>query len=287
MIRRLTPGNSEFPNLLLQTKDIPDFLTVRGTLPSGPAVALVGSRKPSVYGKRMARRLAAGLADAGAVVVSGLARGIDTAAHEAALDAGGITWAVLGSGLERIYPAENTRLAERIVASGGALLSQFEPTVGPDRHHFPMRNKIVSGVSLGVVVVEGTGRSGSLITARCAADQSREVMCVPGPVDTPNGEAAYRLLKDGARPVKSADDILEHLGLERHSVEPVLNLTNKEEGSTLAENKILDLLGSNSLSIEELIGETGYNLPHLLSLLSYMEGKGSIVPVAGQGYARS
>ncbi len=287
MIRRLVPGDQDFPKLLLETKDIPEFLTVDGVLARGPAVAVVGSRKPSVYGKRMARQIAGGLADSGMIVVSGLARGIDTEAHEAALSRGGITWAVLGSGLDCIYPAENAGLGQRIVASGGAVLSQFEPAVGPDRHHFPMRNKIVSGICLGVVVIEGTGRSGSLITARSAAEQGREVMCVPGPVDTPNGEAAYRLMRDGVRPVKSADDVLEHLGLEIQIPPADSNLSYKEEESTLAEHKILDLLGSHSLSIEELIGETGYNLPHLLSVLSYMEGKGLIVPVPGQGYARS
>ncbi|PCI35137.1 MAG: DNA-protecting protein DprA [Elusimicrobia bacterium] len=287
LIRRLTPVDDEFPQLLLETKDIPAFLTVLGSLPQGCAIAVVGSRKPSVYARRMTRRVAAGLAEAGVIVVSGLARGIDTAAHEAALDAGGITWAVLGSGLKRIYPSENAKLAQRIVAGGGAILSQFEPAVGPSRHHFPMRNKIVSGLCLGVVVVEGTGQSGSLITARSAADQSREVMCVPGPVDTPSGEAVYRLLRDGATPVRNAEDVLEHLGLQSTPLGGSLNLTNEEEGATVAEYKILELLGSNSLTIEELIGETGYNLPHLLSLLSYMEGKGSIVPVAGQGYARS
>lgn len=235
----------------------------------------------------MARRIAGGLARAGVAVVSGLARGIDAEAHAAALEAGGVTWAVLGSGLNRIYPAEHAGLAERIVASGGALLSQFEPDRGPRPEQFPMRNAIVSGLSCGVVVVEGAERSGSLITARLAGEQGREVMAVPAPVDRPLGAAAYRLLRAGASPVRDADSVLEALGIDLGERPAPPALTYKEEGDTLAEQKVLDLLGSDHLSIEELSGETGFELPRLLSLLSYMEGKGLIETVAGQGYARS
>jgi DNA processing protein len=288
LIRRLSPGDSLYPERLVEAGAAPDSLWVSGDFdPSLPAIAVVGSRRPSVYGRRMARRIAAGLASAGAVVVSGLARGIDAEAHEAALSVRGRTWAVLGSGLERVYPAEHAGLARRIAEGGGAVLSQFEPSKGPRKPHFPARNRIVSGLSLAVVVIEGTERSGSLITAREAADQGREVFAVPGLADSPLGQASFLLLRDGAIPVRSADDVLEGLGLGNEAPESPPGLTYKEEGDTLAERKILDCLRSDSLTIEELIGETELELPRLLALLSYMEGKGTIVPVAGQGYARS
>ena len=288
MIRRIPASALEIPERLREAECAPEWLWIAGALnPELPAVAVVGSRKPSPYGRRMARSIAAGLARAGIVVVSGLARGIDAAAHEEALEAGGITWAVLGSGLRRIYPVEHTALAQRIFVSGGALISQFEPDRGPRPEQFPMRNAIVSGLSLGVVVVEGAERSGSLITARLAGEQGREVMAVPAAVDRPLGAASYRLLRAGASPVRDADSVMEALGIDRGERPDPPALTYKEEGDTLAERKVLDLLGSDHLSIEELSGETGFELPRLLSLLSYMEGKGLIEPVAGQGYARS
>lgn len=194
----------------------PPLLYVQGVLPSDSAltVAMVGTRKPTDYGLRQARELAQGLAKAGVCVVSGLAAGIDAASHQACLDAGGHTVAVQGRGLAGVYPASNKDLAQRIVLSGGALVSQFSLQAPPQQHHFPMRNSLISGLSQGVVVVEGERDSGSLITADRALDQNREVFAVPGPADAPASQGPLDLIEHGARLVRHVDDILKELGLK-------------------------------------------------------------------------
>ncbi len=178
-----------------------------------PAVAVVGARAASRGGMAIAAAIAGDLARAGVVVVSGLARGIDSAAHIAALDAGGKTIAVLGTGIDVVYPAEHRELTERIARSG-LLLTEFWPGAAPEVFHFPRRNRLISGLSRGVVVVEAAEQSGSLITARLAADQGREVMVVPGPVLGGRNRGAHALIRDGAKLVESAVDILQELGLE-------------------------------------------------------------------------
>lgn len=214
-VQTLRLGAPGYPARLAQLPDPPLLLNLRGALPpdTAPCVAIVGTREPSDYGRRMARRIAEGLAKAGVWVVSGLARGIDTEAHEACLQAGGKTLAVLGRGLDEAYPKSNAGLAERIVASGGGLLSQFSMLAPPLQMHFPMRNGLVSGLSLGVVVVEGEVDSGSLITADRALDQNREVFAVPGPADAAMSQGPLKLLADGARLARGPEDVLEELGL--------------------------------------------------------------------------
>lgn len=204
-----------YPARLRQIPDPPPLLYVKGQLPPPGAVvvAVVGTREPTEYGRRMARGIAAGLARAGVWVVSGLAKGIDAEAHTACLDAGGKTLAVLGTGLNKVYPAENKALAERIAQGGGALLSQFAMASGGNKMHFPMRNGVISGLSLGVVVVEGERDSGSLITAHRALDQDREVFAVPGMADVPQAQGPLELIQQGAKLVRSADEVLEELGL--------------------------------------------------------------------------
>ena len=174
-------------------------------------MAIVGSRAATDYALQVAARLGAELAARGVVVASGLARGVDSAAHRGCLDAGGATVAVLGSGVDRIYPAEHADLAARICESG-ALVSELGPGAPPLPEHFPLRNRIISGISLAVVVVEAYDKSGSLITARCALEQGRDVMAVPGSVLSGRNRGSHALLKDGAKVVESADDILEELG---------------------------------------------------------------------------
>ncbi|MDA8131013.1 MAG: DNA-processing protein DprA [Elusimicrobia bacterium] len=204
----LTALDEGYPALLRSVYDPPLVLYVRGRLDPRPAAAIVGTRKATAYGLRTAARLARELAQAGVAVVSGLARGIDTAAHKAAVDAGGMTWAALGTGLGVVYPRENARLADRIVERGGALVSEFPLAQGAMPANFPRRNRIISGLSLATVVVEGGFESGALITARFALEQGREVLAVAGPVDSPVSRGPNFYLKNGAYLAESAEDIV-------------------------------------------------------------------------------
>lgn len=285
--RALTASDPEYPELLRELAGAPARLWVRGRLDPAPTVALVGSRRPTPYGLRMARRLATGLAEAGVTVVSGLARGIDTAAHEAAVAAGGRTWAVLGSGLDRLYPSENAGLAADIVRLGGAVLSELPPDQGPRPQFFPARNRIISGLSWAVVVVEGDPKSGSLITARWAADQGREVLAVPGPADSALSRGPLELLRAGARPAAEASDVLDLLpgwvrsAAPEPAAEPrAVPLWDGPDGE-----KILELLGSHALSVDEIAGGTGWELPRVLAALGELEARGALRALPGSHYA--
>lgn len=207
----ITMTDPAYPTLLREIPDPPPYLYVKGKLTADAAcLAIVGSRNPTSYGLSMAGQLGRDLASRGLTVVSGLARGIDTAAHEGALDAGGPTWAVLGSGLANIYPENNKKLAAKI-AETGAVISEFPVLAGPDHHHFPVRNRVISGMSTGTVVVEAARKSGSLITARLAAEQGREVFAVPGSIQSFKSTGTHGLLKQGATLVESAADILSEI----------------------------------------------------------------------------
>jgi DNA processing protein len=207
----VTQKDARYPALLLQIPDPPPYLYVYGETAAFPVcVAMVGSRHATSYGLSITRRLSNDLARQGITVVSGLARGIDTAAHEGALQGGGTTVAVLGSGLATIYPPENKALGRRIAAQG-AVVSEFPLEAGPDPHHFPQRNRIISGMCLGTVVVEATQRSGSLITARLALEQNREIFAVPGSVNSFKSMGTHTLIKEGAKLVTHVGDILEEL----------------------------------------------------------------------------
>jgi DNA processing protein len=211
-VTHLVPTDPRYPALLASTPGPPE-LDVRGTLEARDAlaIAIVGSRHATAYGLEAAEMLAADLAARGVTIVSGLARGIDTAAHRAALAAGGRTLAVLGHGIAHVYPPENRSLAEAIVARG-ALLSQFPATLGPRSHHFPIRNRTLAGLALGVVVVEAAERSGALITAGLAGDLGREVFAVPGRITSAASRGANALIRDGARLVAHWTDIVAELG---------------------------------------------------------------------------
>lgn len=208
-------GSEAFPEALAKLPDAPPLLLLRGDLLtlSRPAVAVVGSRAASVYGLAVARALAARFARAGLVVISGLARGIDAAAHQAALEAGGRTLAVQACGPERVYPASHRALAARIAGGGGAIVTEFPPGTAPRAGHFPLRNRLISGLARAVVVVEARERSGSLVTAGHAADQGCDVFAVPGPLGVATSAGTNRLLRDGAFALTSADDVLQRLGL--------------------------------------------------------------------------
>jgi DNA processing protein len=208
-------GTTEYPALLAEISDPPARLWIRGdrSILSATIVAVIGARNASHEGLIAAGEIAFDLARAGIVVASGLARGVDSAAHRGALDGGGKTIAVLGTGIDRVYPAENAPLTEQIAANG-LLVTEFPPGTLPQDWHFPKRNRIISGLSRGVVVVEAMEKSGSLITARLAADQGRDVMAVPGTFVGGRNRGANALLRDGAKLVESAVDILQELGLD-------------------------------------------------------------------------
>ncbi len=222
-MQNLSLGSTGFPPLLAQIPNPPRTLWVRGDVGAlaNPAVAIVGSRAASSDGLTIASDIAADLVRAGVVVVSGLARGIDSAAHAAALDAHGVTVAVLGTGVDRVYPPEHGELASRI-ATCGALVSELPPGTPPRAFHFPLRNRIISGLSRAVVVIEAPEASGALITAREALDQGREVMVVPGRVPGGRNRGGHGLLRDGAKLVEAAVDILQELGLGAAARKPPL-----------------------------------------------------------------
>ena len=207
--------SARYPARLRQLADPPPLLWLRGTADAfdGPCVAFVGPRAPSEYGRHVARSVAAALARLGVVIVSGLARGIDAEAHEAALGAGGRTIAFQACGPDRVYPSAHARLAERIAAAG-AVVSELPLGAPPLKPHFPLRNRLISGISRALVVVEARARSGSLVTARHAADQGVPVLAVPGPIVAPTSEGTNRLIQDGAMPLLSVDDVLDAAGLE-------------------------------------------------------------------------
>jgi len=204
-------ADPRYPGLLLEIPDPPPILFYQGSIhPAKPAVAIVGSRKATGYGKKITKMLARELAYRGIIIVSGLALGIDRAAHEGALDAGGESWAVLGSGLDYQYPPENQDLYQELPESG-ALISEFPPEIKPQPGNFPRRNRIISGLCQGVVVVEAADKSGSLITASLALDQNRQVLAVPGNIDRLNSRGTNNLIKEGAMPVTSTEDIISYL----------------------------------------------------------------------------
>jgi len=208
-----------YPALLKEIPDAPKKIYVLGELPldppaNGPKIAIVGTRKATDQGKIIAKKLAEKLANLGVIIVSGLAMGIDTAAHEGAIAAKGKTIAVLANGLDKIYPAQNENLAKKILEFDGAIISEYEPKTPAYESQFLERNRIVSGLSVATIVIEAPERSGSIVTARLAAEQGREVFVFPGPVNHPNYAGSHKLIRDGARLVSSIEDILEDLNLE-------------------------------------------------------------------------
>src|SRR6266700_435526 len=226
----ITRDEISYPANLREIPLPPERLWVRGRVEADDtlAIAIVGAREATQYGIGCAERLAADLAARGITIISGLARGIDSAAHRGALRVGGRTIAVLGSGADVIYPPENRRLAARI-EGGGAVMSPFAPGTPPLAHHFPLRNRVIAGLSLGVVVVEAAERSGALITARLAAEFGREVMAVPGPVTSPASRGAHALIRDGAALVESGEDVIAELPARwRECVRPVVAQGRRE-----------------------------------------------------------
>lgn len=290
-VRSIGRDATDYPVQLAEIPAAPDALHVCGSLlvEDALAVAIVGSRRATAYGLEVAERLAAELVARGVTVVSGLARGIDTAAHVGALDAGGRTIAVLGSGVDVIYPPENRALARRI-AQQGAIVSQFAAGTPPLPYHFPERNRVIAGLALGVVVVEATERSGSLITARCAAELGREVMAVPGRVSSPESRGTHRLIQDGAALVLDADDVIAALPARWQSCvrAPVRSRHPGGEESAGGEcAHLLDALGDEPITIDEVIDRSGVASGRATALLLELELSGRVRQIDGKRFVRA
>jgi DNA processing protein len=273
--RWLIPGDDQYPGLLAATSDPPLGLFVRGRLDGRPTVAVVGSRKATPYGLQVARLLGEELGNAGVVTVSGMARGADEAAHRGALDVGGTSWAVWGTGPDRIYPPEHGELAEELAATG-ALITEYPPGTPPRRHHFPERNRILSGLAQAVVVVEAAGRSGALVTARLAMEEGREVLAVPGNIFSEMSVGPNTLLRVGARPLLTPRDLFEAIGCQPGAATDA----SAEEGP-------LRVLGAGeALTADEIAARAGVAVGEVLGDLLTLELAGEIVRRSDGRYSR-
>ena len=284
-VRAIPLDDPAYPRLLREIPTPPILLYIRGTVEPEDelAIGIVGTRRATGYGTDMARRISTDLASAGVAVVSGLALGIDTVAHRAALDAGGRTIAVCGCGLDTIYPPRNRNLAARIVEQG-AMVSEFPIGTKPDARNFPARNRIISGLSRGTVVVEAPRRSGALITARFAADQGRDVYAVPGSALSQASEGSHMLIRDGATLVTSGADVLEDLNLiaAQTAVQTRMALPESDE-----ERRLFALIGAEPRHVDELCRESGLSIQETNGLLLALELKGLIRQQGFQHYVRA
>lgn len=280
----ITPADPSYPELLTKIYDPPAVLFCRGMIPDHTRthLGIVGTRLITPYGKQITDEITEELAHHGVVVVSGLAIGVDGAAHEAALRVGGATVAVLGSGLDRssLYPSRHRYLAEKITSEGGAVISEHPPGTLPLKHYFPERNRIIAGMSKGVLVIEAKEGSGSLITARFALDEGRDVFAVPGPLNQPTSFGPHLLIKFGAYLVTNASDILELLDipLQRQVSSPSLE---KEE------KNIWDALSKDPVHIDALAQQLARDVSHVMSTLAIMEMKGLVRNVGTMHFVRA
>lgn len=286
----LTDSDPEYPRLLKEIHNPPAVLFIRGDLKpdDAMAIAIVGTRHATSYGRLQAERLANGLARAGLTIVSGLARGIDAAAHRGALAAGGRTLAVLGGGVVNIYPPEHGELAEE-VRQAGAVISENPPRFQPKSGMFPQRNRLITGLSLGVIVVEAAERSGALISAQHAMEQGREVFAVPGRVDSRVSRGCHRLLRDGAKLVECVDDVLEELG-------PLVEAAPRSDGRVVhhpaelqlndQERQVLDVIESEATSIDAVVTNSGLPIHRVLATISVLEMRHLIRRVSGNLVSR-
>jgi DNA processing protein len=285
-VRLLVQGTSEYPAALAEIEDAPHLLYCRGGVASqdARAVALVGSRHCTAYGRRVTERLATGLVRAGYTVVSGLARGIDGFAHRAALKAGGRTLAVLAGGLSSIYPPEHADLAGD-VAQSGAILSEANMRMEPMAGMFPARNRIISGLCQGVVIVEAAERSGALITASHAGDQGRTVFAVPGPVDSAASSGALELLRKGAIIVRGVEDILEELEGVKPAAVPA-RAASAPAGLDETQQRLWEFLAERPRHLDEMVQQLGLSVPQITGALLTLEMKQAVRRLPGNRYER-
>ncbi|OGQ60786.1 MAG: DNA protecting protein DprA [Deltaproteobacteria bacterium RIFCSPLOWO2_02_FULL_53_8] len=282
--RVLTYADTGYPTQLKEINDPPVLLYIKGALPdnSFPSIAIVGTRQPTHYGLRLAETIAAELSAMGVTIVSGMARGCDAAAHKGALDAGGRTIAVLGTGVDVPYPRENTKLYERI-AEASAIVAELPLLSQPLPFNFPRRNRIISGLVCGVVVVEAPLRSGALQTARLALDYNREVMAVPGHAGSPKSMGTNKLLKDGATLVETAQDVMAALSLDF----TVAKQTQNSQTPDNDESRILHAIGDDSLHIDSISAKTGIDIAKTSAILLGMELKGLIRQNQGKCFLKA
>lgn len=282
----LTFSDPAYPPLLREIADAPALLFARGELHvlSAPQLAVVGSRNPTTGGCETARAFSAHLARAGLVITSGLALGIDACAHEAALAAEGGTIAIAATGLDRVYPAAHRELAHRI-ADHGALVSEFPLGTPPRREHFPQRNRLISGLSLGVLVIEAALKSGSLITARLAAEQGREVFAIPGSIHSPLARGCHALIRQGAKLVETASDVLEELGALAQFVAAPPAATGP--APLPAEAELLAHMGYDPVDADVLVERSGLTPGAVSSMLLHMELRGLVEARPGGKYQRT
>jgi DNA processing protein len=285
----LTPDLDPYPALLFEIPDPPPLLFVRGNADCLllPQIALVGSRHASRSGASNAYRFGAALSEAGLVVTSGLALGIDGAAHQGVVDRGGATVAVFGTGLDAVYPRRHAALAQQILDTGGAWVSEYLPGTPPVPANFPRRNRIISGLCAGVLVVEAAPRSGSLITARMALEQGREVFAIPGTIRNPSAHGCHQLIREGAVLVESVAQVVEPLAplLGYYAIQADGPATVATPELPLAEAQLLEKMGYDIADIDQLVVLTGLATSRLMPLLVSLELKGIIEPVPG-GYLR-
>ena len=283
----LTWEHPGYPECLRQIPDPPAILFVKGgsEVLAMPQIAMVGSRSPTPAGQRIAREFARELAATGLVITSGLAIGIDAASHEGALEGRGLTIAVAGTGLDRVYPRHHATLADRILEAGGALVSEYPPGIGPLATNFPRRNRIISGLALGTVVVEATLRSGSLITARMALEQNRDVFAVPGSIHSPLSRGCHRLIQEGAKLVQEPSDILEEYPRwrKREADSPAV-----PAGSATPEREtgLLKYIAYEPTTVDTLVAATGLPAELIGANLLDLELRGEVASVPGGGFMR-
>lgn len=284
--RVITAADDEYPAALREIHDPPIVLYVRGSITERDrhAVAVVGSRRCSHYATECAKKLSFQMAYAGLTVISGLARGIDTAAHQGALAAKGRTLAVIGSGLAHLYPPENAELADRI-ATSGAVISEFPIDTKPDRQTFPIRNRIVTGMSFGVLVAEAGANSGALISANMAAEQGRTLYAVPGRIDSPAALGSNRLIQQGAKLVISVDDILDDLPLVFRE-KPDLPASVVAADLTSAQRQVLDALGTDEMPLDSVISTTGLTPAAVSSTLLALEIRKLVKQLPGKLFVK-
>ncbi|MFT7721361.1 MAG: DNA-processing protein DprA [Roseateles sp.] len=281
----LALGDPDYPPRLLATADPPLLLWLQGRreLLASPSLAIVGSRNPTAQGADNARAFARALARAGYTIVSGLALGVDAAAHEGALDATGATIAVVGTGLDQVYPRRNEALAARLLAAGGLIVSDYALGMPVLPANFPRRNRIIAGLAQGCLVVEAAVQSGSLITARLAAEAGREVFAIPGSIHSPQARGCHALIRQGAKLVESAEDVLEEL--PPPGATPAAALTAPEE-TPHEQQALLDAMGHDPVSLDALMARCGWPAAELSAALLALELDGEVARLAGQLFQR-
>lgn len=282
-IKLLTWDTPEYPNYLREIPNPPPLLYLKGDLLEQDrwAVAVVGTRRLTGYGRQVTRDLVAGLVQNNITVVSGLARGIDAVAHKTAVELGGRTLAVLGSGLDAIYPADNRALAQEITQGHGAIISEYGLGIQPEAKNFPPRNRIISGLSLGVIIVEAGERSGALITTNFALEQNREVFAVPGNINSPASQGPNKLIQEGAKLVTRVEDVLEELNLHMVAERTAVQLVLPETAEEIA---LYTQLSAQPVHIDDLSRSTGLPSALVSSTLTLMELKGMVQQVGGMNY---